>query len=537
MEMTLKEKYGKFFTEMAAVSHAAAKIDESKVYEEANPETRKYMDMILRENFLAGSGLGNIENFKAFYNAVANEGKRGLILMEHYTNLDLPAIVYLLQNQGEDWASDLASRIVAVAGMKLNEASPMVRAFAEGFTRVVIYPTRSLNAVESRDSVSSEEKAEEEKRARKINLSAMRAMDDCKKRGQVILVFPSGTRYRPGNMETKKGLREIDSYLRLFDVMILVSINGNCLHINPYSPDDMLSDIVRRDKVVLTASPVMDCKSYRKQVLDSLPPDEPDPKQKTVDGVMEILARQHDEAELLRGVHSVSEELSSVSYPGRGIIAGRSEDGRYAVSAYWTMGRSTGSRNRIFVEEGEGIRTQAFDPSLVAGDPSLIIYSAVKVLGKKTIVTNGDQTDTVFEGMKKGLTFEQSLRGRKYEHDEPNFTPRISSVLDVEDGRLSYALSILKSDGGDPECTLRQTFEYENPAAGEGRYIHTYMNDGNPLPSFAGEPVKVGLRGNIDEFAELIWNSLDKDNKVSLFVRYIDIATGKYESRIINKNR
>ena len=234
------------------------------------------------------------------------------------------------------------------------------------------------------------------------------------------------------------------------------------------------------------------------------------------------------------------EEVSSVSYPGRGIVAGRSEDGKYAVSAYWTMGRSKGSRNRIFTadtEDGsEVVRTKPFDPSIVEGDPSLIIYAAVRTLGKKTIVTNGDQTDTIVEGYKAGKSFEQALRTRKYEHDGPNWTPRISSILDIEGGSLNYTLSILKSDEGNADCTLRQTFEYESPFAGEGRYIHTYESDGNPLPSFTGEPVKVSIQGNIDDFTNKLWNALNSDNKVSLFVRYIDIATGAYEERILNKN-
>ena len=296
MSQTLREKYGSIFADIMSLSKAAAKIDETKVYEEANTETRKYMYKLLDDNFKPDSGLGNIENFKAFYDAVTKEGKSGLILMEHYTNLDLPAILYLLDKQGEPWAKDLSSRIVAVAGMKLNEASPAVRAFTEGFTRVVIYPTRSLNALEEK-KVSEEELAAEEQRARKINFAAMRAMDGCKKRGQVILVFPSGTRYRPGKPETKKGLREIDSYLRLFDCMILVSINGNALRINPESPDDMLSDICVEDTVTLTASPVINCKEFRNEVLSKLPADEPDPKQKTIDHVMEILEQMHEENE------------------------------------------------------------------------------------------------------------------------------------------------------------------------------------------------------------------------------------------------
>lgn len=300
MGYTLKEKYGDLFTAMVKSSRAAAKIDETKVYEEANMENRKYMTKLLDDTFNSEAGLGNVENFKAFYDAVVNEGKSGLILMEHYTNLDLPAIIYLLEKQGEPWAKDFASRIVAVAGMKLNEASAGVRAFTEGFTRVVIYPTRSLNAIEAKGATEEELQAEEQK-ARKINFAAMRAMDACKKRGQVILVFPSGTRYRPGKPETKRGLREIDSYLRLFDNMILVSVNGNCLRINPESPDDMLSDILEPGKVTLTASPVINCKKFRNDVLEALPEDEPDPKQKTIDKVMEYLQNQHDEVAKIDG--------------------------------------------------------------------------------------------------------------------------------------------------------------------------------------------------------------------------------------------
>jgi hypothetical protein len=297
MGIPLREKYGKLFSKIASVSHAAAKIDESNIYEEANLEARKFMGPLIGENFLPGSGINNIKNFKEFYDAVAKEGKHGLILMEHYTNLDLPSICYLLEHSNTEWGHDFSNRIVAIAGMKLNEESPFVRAWAEGFTRVVIYPTRSLGKIEDKKDVSEEEKTEEEKKARKINMAAMHAMDKCKKRGQIILVFPSGTRYRPGKPETKRGLREIDSYLRLFDIMLLISINGNCLRINPDAPEDMLMDIVEQDKVILTASPVIECKTFRKQILDKLPADDPDPKQKTVNRVMEILEQQHNEVE------------------------------------------------------------------------------------------------------------------------------------------------------------------------------------------------------------------------------------------------
>lgn len=233
---------------------------------------------------------------------------------------------------------------------------------------------------------------------------------------------------------------------------------------------------------------------------------------------------------------ALEQELRDNAYPGRGIVIGRSADGAKAVTAYFIMGRSSNSRNRVFVEEGEGIRTEAYDPSKLE-DPSLIIYAPVRVLGSRTIVTNGDQTDTVYDGMAEGLTFEQSLRSREFEPDGPNYTPRISGVMHVEDGKYDYAMSILKSNNGNPDACNRYTFTYENPVAGEGHFIHTYMHDGNPLPSFEGEPKLVGIENDIDAFAEKIWNSLNEDNKVSLFVRFIDISTGKYETRIINKNK
>ena len=228
-------------------------------------------------------------------------------------------------------------------------------------------------------------------------------------------------------------------------------------------------------------------------------------------------------------------ELDSNSYPGRGIVIGRSADGKYAVTAYFIMGRSANSRNRVFVEDGEGIRTKTFDESKVE-DPSLIIYSPVRVLGSTTIVTNGDQTDTIYEGLEKGLTFEQSLRGREFEPDAPNYTPRISGIMTVDKGRFTYELSILKSDNGNPEQCLRYTFSYDNPLAGEGHFIHTYMKDGNPLPSFAGEPKFVAIEGDMETFTKKMWEMLNFDNKVSLFVRYTDIATGEVRTRILNKN-
>lgn len=233
---------------------------------------------------------------------------------------------------------------------------------------------------------------------------------------------------------------------------------------------------------------------------------------------------------------TLATKLSTNAYPGRGIVIGRSMDGSKAVTAYFIMGRSVNSRNRVFVEDGEGIRTQAFDPSLLS-DPSLIIYSPVRVLGSTTIVTNGDQTDTVYDGMKAGQTFEQSLRCREFEPDGPNYTPRISGILNVQNGTFDYALSILKSHNGDPTSCDRFTFAYGNPTAGEGHFIHTYQCDGNPLPSFEGEPERVEICEDIDAFTETLWKNLNEENKVSLFVRYIDIATGTYETRIVNKNK
>ena len=232
---------------------------------------------------------------------------------------------------------------------------------------------------------------------------------------------------------------------------------------------------------------------------------------------------------------SLMQDLKQNSYPGRGIVLGRTEDGSKAVIAYFIMGRSTNSRNRIFVEDGAGIRTQAFDPSKMV-DPSLIIYSPVRVLGNTTIVTNGDQTDTIYEGLEKGLTFEQSLRSRTFEPDGPNFTPRISGEIVLADGGFTYDMSILKSNNGDPEETLRFTFSYDCPKAGEGHFIHTYQGDGSPLPSFEGEPVPVEISGDIDSFTKAVWENLNEDNKVSLFVRFIDPKDGSCESRIVNRN-
>lgn len=233
---------------------------------------------------------------------------------------------------------------------------------------------------------------------------------------------------------------------------------------------------------------------------------------------------------------SLAAELSSTSYPGRGIIIGKTPDNTKAAIAYFIMGRSENSRNRVFVTEGEGIRTEAFDPSKLE-DPSLIIYAPVRVLNNKTIVTNGDQTDTVYELMKKGLTFEQSLLTREFEPDAPNYTPRISGILTIENNSFDYSMSILKSNNGNPDACNRYTFNYSNLVAGEAHFIHTYMKDGNPLPSFEGEPVLIDIPDSMDEFADIVWSNLNEENKVSLFVRYINISDGTYETKIINKNK
>ena len=231
---------------------------------------------------------------------------------------------------------------------------------------------------------------------------------------------------------------------------------------------------------------------------------------------------------------SLAAELAVNSYPGRGIVIGRSDDGLRAVLAYFIMGRSANSRNRVFTEKDGGIITQAADPAKLE-DPSLIIYAPVRVYGNKTIVTNGDQTDTIYELMDKQQTFEQSLRTREYEDDAPNYTPRISGIMHIENGSYNYAMSILKSADGNPDCCERFTFTYTNPLDGVGHFIHTYMGDGNPLPSFEGEPKKVSIPNDIDAFTADLWDALNEDNKVSLFVRYIDIETGKAVSKIVNK--
>ena len=230
---------------------------------------------------------------------------------------------------------------------------------------------------------------------------------------------------------------------------------------------------------------------------------------------------------------NIAEELRNNSYPGRGIILGRSADNSKAVIAYFIMGRSVNSRNRIFSVTEDGIRTEAFDPSKME-DPSLIIYHPVRVFDGKTIVTNGDQTDTIRDTLQEGHCYRHGLHQRTFEPDDPNYTPRISGVV-KPDG--SYNLSILKSFNGDPSCCCRYFFEYDAPVAGYGHFIHTYQEDVNPLPSFEGEPRRVAITApDAETLAGDVWLSLNEDNRVSLFVRYIDLATGDTETSIINKH-
>ncbi len=235
-------------------------------------------------------------------------------------------------------------------------------------------------------------------------------------------------------------------------------------------------------------------------------------------------------------IKSLECELNSLPYHGRGIIIGKSVDGKKAIAAYFIMGRSVNSRNRVFVAEGDAMRTKAFDESKMT-DPHLIIYYPVRVLGNKTIVTNGDQTDTIYELMDRQMTFEQALRTREFEDDAPNYTPRISGIIRLENGDMNYAMSILKSADGDGSSCQRYTYAYSNPLAGKAKFIHTYKCDGNPLPSFEGEPKTLELPDvDIDTMTDIIWKNLNEDNKVSLFVRYIDLATGEADTRIVNKN-
>lgn len=233
-------------------------------------------------------------------------------------------------------------------------------------------------------------------------------------------------------------------------------------------------------------------------------------------------------------IKSIQQRLAGNTYPGRGIILGKSEDGRHAVAAYFIMGRSSNSRNRIFTEKNGAVYTEPFDASKVE-DPSLIIYAAIRKCGNNLIVTNGDQTDTIYEGMSAGKCFDESLECRCFEPDAPNFTPRISGLLTFDNGDFTYKMSILKSGDEVGSFCNRFGFHYV-PKAGLGHFIHTYACDGNPIPTFQGEPERVSIPNNIDVFTSQIWNALDADNKISLYVRYIDLTNGTEENRMVNKN-
>ncbi|MBQ8813287.1 MAG: IMP cyclohydrolase [Lachnospiraceae bacterium] len=233
-------------------------------------------------------------------------------------------------------------------------------------------------------------------------------------------------------------------------------------------------------------------------------------------------------------VNQLSDLLSSNTYPGRGIVIGKTADGKKAAVAYFIMGRSVNSRNRVFVEVGEDMKTEAFDPSKME-DPSLIIYYPVRKLDNHLIVTNGDQTDTIYNGLKEGKTFSAALETREFEPDGPNWTPRISGMLDFADGDFTYQMSILKSADAEGTACNRFTYSYA-PKSGLGHFIHTYVCDGNPIPTFQGEPERVAIPNCIDEFTEMIWNNLNENNKISLYVRFVDLADGTVENRMINKH-
>ncbi len=233
--------------------------------------------------------------------------------------------------------------------------------------------------------------------------------------------------------------------------------------------------------------------------------------------------------------YDMGEKINGNPYVGRGIVIGKSKDSKKCAVAYFIMGRSENSRNRIFYEEDGGIKTGAFDPSKLA-DPSLIIYAPIRVLDNKLVVSNGDQTDTIYDFVKNGKTFEEALETREFEPDGPNFTPRISGIVDFKDNDFTYKMSILKSGDEEGSFCNRFTFSY-GAKCGVGHFIHTYVTDGNPIPTFQGEPERVEIDDDIDVFTDKIWNNLDQNNKISLYVRYIDLESGKEENRMINKNK
>lgn len=233
-------------------------------------------------------------------------------------------------------------------------------------------------------------------------------------------------------------------------------------------------------------------------------------------------------------INDIDKLIEGNSYVGRGIVIGKSEDGKKACMAYFIMGRSANSRNRIFTEKDDAVFTEPFDASKVE-DPSLIIYAAIRRFENKLIVTNGDQTDTIYSFIKEGKKFDEALETREFEPDAPNFTPRISGMLTFNDGGFNYEMSILKS--ADEKGTACNRYHYTYPSLnGLGHFIHTYVCDGNPIPTFQGEPERVAIPNDINDFTDKLWNALDKDNKISLYVRYIDLESGKEENRMINKN-
>ena len=234
-------------------------------------------------------------------------------------------------------------------------------------------------------------------------------------------------------------------------------------------------------------------------------------------------------------INDIGELIKDNTYVGRGIVIGKTADGSKAATAYFIMGRSENSRNRVFVEKGDEVIIYPFDESKVE-DPSLIIYSPVKVADNKLIVTNGDQTDTIYDFVKEGKSFEDALETREFEPDAPNFTPRISGMITFAEDDFTYKMSILKSADENGSACNRYTFTYA-PINGLGHFIHTYNHDGNPIPTFTGEPERVEIPNDIDEFIEKIWTNLNEDNKISIYVRYVDLKTGKIENRMINKNK
>ena len=233
-------------------------------------------------------------------------------------------------------------------------------------------------------------------------------------------------------------------------------------------------------------------------------------------------------------INCIKDLLSSNTYPGRGIIIGKSEDGKKAVTAYFIMGRSENSRNRVFIENGEEVIIHPFDASKVE-DPSLIIYSPIRVYENNLIVTNGDQTDTVYDGLEAGMSFEDALTQREFEPDAPNFTPRISGMITFDENDFTYKMNILKSADAQGTACNRFNYAYKS-LAGLGHFIHTYVCDGNPIPTFQGEPERVFIPSDIDEFTQAIWSTLNEQNKISLYVRFVDLETGDVENRMINKN-